>query len=114
MQKFQFLQKLEIILNSFLISLVASFVRLIFYKTGNWLQTCLVFFGGVVFGTLVGYLLDGVTSLQPFSKILIAAAAIAGKEIIEFIIKSMPKLLKKFINKKIGDDGSNDNNTPSK
>lgn len=113
MNKFQFLQKLEIIINSFVISLISSFVRVIFHRSGSWAQTCLMFFGGIIFGTLVGYLIDGVKALESFDKILIAASAIAAKEIIEFVIKGTPTLLKKFVNKKLGTDESGDADDPT-
>lgn len=98
--------KLEVITNAAIVSFIAAFIRLIFYRNGTWIQTCITFFGGILLGVLVGYSLDGVGG--NFNKLIIAASAITAKEIIEFLIKAMPKILSKFVTKKINklDDDS--------
>lgn len=75
------------------------------------MQTCLVFFGGVILGTLVGYIIDGIAVLKGWDKVIIAATALVGKEVVELVVKDTPTTIKKFVNKKLGTDG---NSTDSK
>lgn len=102
-----FLEKLEILTNAAIISFIAAFIRLIFYRKGTWIQTTVTFFGGIVLGVLVGYSIDGLAG--KWDKLIIAAAAITAKEIIEFLINAMPKILGRFVKKKLNniDDDSN-------
>jgi hypothetical protein len=113
MTKLDFLEKIEIIVNSFITSLVASFLRLLFHRSGSFIQACLIFFGGIILGTFVGYLIDDIESLKSFSKILVAASALAGKEVVEFVIKDGPNLIKKLITKRIGVSEESSDDTPT-
>lgn len=114
MNKLHFLEKLSLIVNSLVISLVASFIRLIFHRNGSFIQACLVFFGGIIFGTFVGYIIDGIPMLEPYSKILVAASALAGKEIVEFVIKDAPSLIKKMVIRRIGGGDQPDDSSDTK
>lgn len=110
MNKFSFLEQLGVIINSLVISIVASFVRLMLHKNGSFIQACLVFFGGTLFGTFVGYLIDGVAVLEPFSKVIVAASALTGKEVVESVITYVPLLVRKIIIKKTTvEDDTTDN-----
>lgn len=110
--KIEIIANIDKIVTAFIISLVASFIRLLFYKNESFVKTLITFVGGIAFGTLVGFLVSTSPILNGYDKIFAAAAAICGKEIVKLLIVDTPAFVKKLANKKAGlTDDENGNNT---
>jgi hypothetical protein len=71
----------EILLNSFVIAVVAALVRVLFTVVKSFADTFFTFLGGILFGVLAGYLANDIVWLENWIKILIAAFSLMGKEI---------------------------------
>lgn len=113
--KIEIINSLDKIITAFIISLVASFVRLLFYKNESFVKTLITFVGGIAFGTLVGFLVGTWPAMAGYDKIFAAAAAICGKEVVKLLIVDGPALIKKLAYKKANlpnDDTAN--NTDAK
>lgn len=100
--KIDIVNNIDKILTALIISIVASFCRLMFYKNETFIKTLFTFVGGIAFGTLVGYLVSTIPSMAGYDKIFTAVAAIGGKEIVKLLIVDFPLLVKKLANKKAG------------
>lgn len=88
---------LQLIVTSFVISVVASFIRLIFHRNDSFWQTVANFFGGIMIGVLVGFLMQG----SPWQNPATAIAALTGREICKALIDVVPTLIKSLLTKKI-------------
>lgn len=75
----------EILLNSFVIAVVAALVRVLFSTMKTFKDTCKIFLGGILFGVLAGYLANDIKWLDGWIKVLIAVFSLMGKEIFEAV-----------------------------
>lgn len=71
----------EILLNSFVIAIVAALIRVLFSTVKTFMDTFSTFLGGILFGVLAGYLANDIKWLDGWIKILIAGFSLMGKEI---------------------------------
>lgn len=108
MLRVQIIEQFQKIMDAFIISVLASFIRLMFNRDITFLQTMANFFGGVALGVLVGFLIRDAKWANGWNEIIIAAAALAGKEIVKKLIiiiptfiKNIPDYIRLLINKKM-------------
>lgn len=76
---------IEILLNSMILSVLASLSRLLFTKITTFIVSVKIFVGGIVFGVLAGYLANDIDSLQKWIKIIIVVFSCFGKELFEWL-----------------------------
>jgi hypothetical protein len=81
------------------VSIVAAFIRFLGAKREHMVERVTTFAGGVLFGSLVGYVSSSSSIVAPYSHILTAAAALTSKDAIAMLIKELPKLLKSILNR---------------
>lgn len=105
MNKLQFFEAVEKLMNYFIISVVGSFIRMIFFRNEPFGKTVLTFLGGILLGTLVGYLIAPI--FPGWDKVATAVTAIIGKEFVMLMINDLPNVIRKFVNKKAGTDDIN-------
>lgn len=99
MQHIHIIEELGRIIDCFIISVIASFARVLLYKNESFKSMLVVFFGGMLFGTLVGYLIGTFPKFSPFDKLCTAFAAILGREIVNFLIVQAPAFLKSALDR---------------
>lgn len=85
---------IEVFFQTFILSLLASLVRLFFYKNETFWKTVWNFIGGILFGVMAGYLANTIEAIKDYDKVITAFAALLGKEIIESLIKYIPLFIK--------------------
>lgn len=83
----------QAIISAFLISVMVSFVRLMFYRDITFARTLSNFAGGVFLGMLLGYLLRANHDLGMWKEIIVALVSLLGKEITEGFIKIAPGIM---------------------
>lgn len=99
MHEIHVINQLSSVVNCFLISVIGSFARVLLYKNDSFKSMILVFFGGVLFGTLTGYLVGTFPRFASLDKLCTAFAAILGKEVMGFLIIQAPAVLKTIYEK---------------
>lgn len=72
---------LEVLLNSLILSFIAAMVRILFSRIGTFGDTIRVFGGSILFGVIIGYILNDFAVLKPYLKIIIVIFSIFGKEL---------------------------------
>lgn len=92
----QLILQFEALITTIIISVVASFVRLMFYRDLTFWRTVSNFFGGVALGMLIGYLLRNNTTLGIWRDILVAGIALLGKELTTGLVKIAPEIVPMF------------------
>lgn len=72
---------LEVLLNSLILSFLAAMIRVMFSKIGNYKDTMSIFIGSILFGVIIGYILNDFEVLKKYLKIIIVVFSIFGKEL---------------------------------
>lgn len=81
MENLEVIISLEIIINSLLLSLWGSSIRILLSELGGFMDTVKMFIGSIIFGTLAGFTLNDFESLIPYNKFIIIIVAIFSKEV---------------------------------
>lgn len=82
-----------IIINAIVVSIVAAAVRVMFYPSEKYWRAVANFFGGVIFGSLAGYIANGI-GFHKYVEVIAALAALTGKEIVETLRQAIPLAIK--------------------
>ena len=78
--------------SSFIVAAMASIVRIVFSpKRGFW-HGVGTFFGGVLVGTLIGYIVNDIQSIRDYNNAIVAAASIGAREFVEWILERFREL----------------------
>ena len=91
--KLPLIEKFDWLITNSLLAIAAAFVRLCFGVRGTWREAIITFFGGIVFGVLIGFLIRNVAWMQAYNSFFVAVAALAGKELFGVIVKMAPVFL---------------------
>lgn len=75
----------EVLLNSFILALIASLIRVLFTKVSSFRDTIVTFAGGIIFGVLAGYLANDIKALDGWTKIIIVVFSLFGKELFDYL-----------------------------
>ena len=72
---------LEVLLNSLILSFVGAMIRILFTKIDRYQDTIRIFIGSILFGILIGYILNDFEILKRWLKVIIVIFSIFGKEL---------------------------------
>lgn len=64
-----------------ILAFVAAIMRVMFTKLENFRGTVSIFIGSILFGMIVGYILNDVAVLRPYLKGIIVVFSLFGKEL---------------------------------
>lgn len=78
---------LEVLLNSLILSFVAAMIRIMFSNTSKFQDTVRIFLGSILFGIIIGYILNDFELLHKYLKIIIVIFSIFGKELFVWMEK---------------------------
>jgi hypothetical protein len=78
--------------SSAIVASIAALIRVIFSPKRGWLPSLGTFFGGVLVGTLVGFIVNDISVLRDYSSAIVAAASIGAREFVEWIIERFQEL----------------------
>lgn len=95
MPQIDLIDQLSSVVNCFIISVIGSFARVLLYKNDSFKSVILIFLGGILFGTLIGYLVGTFPKYASLDKLCTAFAAILAKEVMSFLIIQTPAFLKR-------------------
>jgi hypothetical protein len=84
--KFATVQWSTTIGSSLAVAATASLIRIFFTKNKGWLHSLGTFFGGVLVGTLVGYVIKDVSAVADYQNAIVAAVSIGAREFVEWLI----------------------------
>ena len=91
---------LDKLMTVFLVSGVASTIRAVFHRSPSLWDNLFTLIGGVLFGSLVGYLSSTNIYTCGYRDIITAGAALTGKEVVDVLITALPRILKSYLTKK--------------
>lgn len=90
--KFAAVHWISAISSSAIVAAIASIVRIVFSpKRGFW-HGVGTFFGGVLVGTLIGYIVTDIQSIKDYNNAIVAAASIGAREFVEWILERFQEL----------------------
>lgn len=84
--KFATVQWSTTIGSSLAVATTASLIRVFFTKRRGWWHNLGTFFGGVLVGTLVGYVLKDISVVADYQNAIVAAVSIGAREFVEWLI----------------------------
>lgn len=76
---------LEVLLNSLILSFVGAMIRILFTKIDKYSDTIRIFIGSILFGLVVGYVMNDFTILKGYIKVVVVIFSIFGKELFTWI-----------------------------
>ncbi len=76
---------LEVLINSMILSIVAAGIRVFFTRMEKYEDTLRMFIGSILFGVVIGYVLNDFSLLKPYLKIIIVVFSIFGKELFNWL-----------------------------
>lgn len=71
----------EVLANSMILALVAAIVRVMFTKSQSYQGTVSIFLGSILFGVMMGYILNDFDFLKKYLKVIIVVFSVFGKEL---------------------------------
>ncbi len=86
------LQWVSAIGSSALVASIAAIIRIIFSPRKGTMHSLGTFFGGVLVGTLVGYIINDMPTLREYNSAIVAAVSIGAREVVEWIIRRFDEL----------------------
>jgi hypothetical protein len=90
--KIQTTQWMSAVASSVVVASLAAVIRIIFSPRRGWVHSMGTFFGGVMVGTLVGYIVSDIGPLRDYSSAIVAAVSIGAREVVEWILERMQEL----------------------
>ena len=78
--------------SSAVVAAIASIVRIVFSPKRGVIHGIGTFFGGVLVGTLVGYIVNDIPSMQDYSNAIVAAVSIGAREVVEWVLSRLQEL----------------------
>lgn len=72
--------------SSLAVAATASLIRVFLTRRMGWWYSMGTFFGGVLVGTLVGYVLKDISAVADYQNAIIAAVSIGAREFVEWLI----------------------------
>ena len=84
--KFATVQWSTTIGSSLAVATTASLIRVFFTKNKGWWHNLSTFFGGVLVGTLIGYVIKDVSVVAEYQSAIVAAVSIGAREFVEWLI----------------------------
>jgi hypothetical protein len=77
---------IEVLVNSLILAILASAVRLLLSDIKDGKDALKIFLGGVIFGVLAAYICNELVMLKGYIRSIIIVASMAGKELYDLII----------------------------
>lgn len=78
--------------SSVIVAAIASIVRIVFSPKRSFWNGVGTFFGGVLVGTLIGYIVNDIQSIRDYNNAIVAAASIGAREFVEWILERFQEL----------------------
>lgn len=83
---------ISVISASAIVAAMASLVRIVFSPNRGFWHGMGTFFGGVLVGTLIGYIVSDIPSVHDYNNAIVAAASIGAREFVEWILERFREL----------------------
>src|SRR6266567_2378985 len=88
------LKEIQALIACFLVSVCASFARVLLFKQDDFKTTLKTFVGGIFFGTVVGYLVGRSAKYASWDTLCSAWSSLIGKEFVNFLVVEAPAMLR--------------------